>query len=338
MDESSLPPLPISQTPLPMDSQPLANKKRIIYLVILVLLLLVLILFLGYTFGGKKTISSAVRPTPVSVVPNNTPTPNPSDSFHPVVSQIFKLYPMPTIIPTPDSMGHSSVPAYYVSMQGTKTMTITNSKGQTYKPLGYDGEFEGQTDPTIYAQRIPTIMQYAREIPGVSNISSYSNISDLAIYTDDTYTLSLGPETEPIELTISYGIGNGSNNRFKMVYTDLLLDSKATLTFSPQGVTPISVNGKILPPTAAVTGAQAADNEAPEIDATMSRIDSGVVVSLKATDAVSKVTQILYSLDNTHFTVYEKPFIVKPGYGKVVYAFADDDAGNRSGPQEFPIK
>ena len=52
-------------------------------------------------------------------------------------------------------------------------------------------------------------------------------------------------------------------------------------------------------------------------------------VTLQATDAGSGVARLLYSLDGTQYQPYTGTFILPATGVEAVYAFADDNAGNR---------
>lgn len=86
----------------------------------------------------------------------------------------------------------------------------------------------------------------------------------------------------------------------------------------------------VLEPTAAAIGESARDADAPVIAFTESGIGASRLVSIGATDAMTGVKIIRYSLDGQRYYVYSGPIAVSACNASRVYAVADDNVGNRS--------
>lgn len=109
-------------------------------------------------------------------------------------------------------------------------------------------------------------------------------------------------------------------------YEDLRYDQDGDGTFETAVV-----------PTVNVSGGPAHDREPPTITASRSNVQTQVQVTLDAQDAASGVSSLRYSLDGTTFQEYTTPLMVDPVQTPVVYAFADDNVGNRSAPFELRL-
>ena len=114
----------------------------------------------------------------------------------------------------------------------------------------------------------------------------------------------------------------------------------------------------LLPETVRLQGALASDLEAPVITSTSTISATGPITSVmdvsSGLSAAAQVTALVqldvkdvgpaglarlrYSLDGQHFQAYTGPFVVNPSQTPVVYAFADDNAGNRSALQTIRVQ
>lgn len=90
-------------------------------------------------------------------------------------------------------------------------------------------------------------------------------------------------------------------------------------------------------PTVELQGAQARDLRPPRVKFSVRPQGASRIVSISAKDKGTGVANVVYSLDGRHFQIYTKPFSVGASV-KVIYAFADDLAGNRTHPLRFRVK
>ena len=85
-----------------------------------------------------------------------------------------------------------------------------------------------------------------------------------------------------------------------------------------------------LEPTAAAIGESARDADAPVITFTESSIGASRLISIGATDAMTGVKIIRYSLDGQRYHVYSGTIAISACNASGVYAVADDNVGNRT--------
>lgn len=246
------------------------------------------------------------------------------------------LYPLP---PFPRSVDES-YPAYYVDLSGAKNLTIKDTSGKMYMPFFFD-ELDKpliELNPTDYARVAPTAMLVLEKLEGITTYRTGDHSVDLIFDSDLEYSLSFTSSSDlPVLLELEYGTGD--RTELKIVYHDLLLDgSEAWFTVSPRGVTQIRTNDKLITPHAVVTGTQANDKDGPEVALSTREHDGRTEITLTATDNMSTVTKIMYSLNDLNYNEYSKPFFINTGQTKVIHAFAEDTAGNRSPLYSLPIK
>lgn len=118
---------------------------------------------------------------------------------------------------------------------------------------------------------------------------------------------------------------------------------------TPQGIEPVRLDkdgdGAFeteIKPDASLGGPAARDTRGPTTCFGERRRGAAVLLSIAAADS-SGVKAIYYSLDaemaenGMEFRLYGGPVPVDPAKTPVVYAFADDRAGNRSGIYDFRL-
>lgn len=90
-------------------------------------------------------------------------------------------------------------------------------------------------------------------------------------------------------------------------------------------------------PTASLIGNAAADTTPPTLTFNSTPQESNVLVAITAQDGESGVKATYYSLDRIHYQRYTAPFSVNPRQTPTVYAFADDNAANRSPMSSYSV-
>jgi hypothetical protein len=122
-------------------------------------------------------------------------------------------------------------------------------------------------------------------------------------------------------------------------YNELTLSSSVTamLRITPQGMEDLrydedgdGVFEKTVAPTASVTGALALDREMPSLTFGEQVRGNKRLVTINAIDEDSGIKKLLYSFDGQNYQPYTKPLHLDPSKQSIVYAYADDNVGNRS--------
>ncbi len=149
---------------------------------------------------------------------------------------------------------------------------------------------------------------------------------------------------EPIEIEII--TGTGYDNIVKLtVFKDINLPAGKKVDFgvSPGGYVTFNyyADGDDQPPTeisptVIVNGEMAKDINSPVLSYNYQNGGQGKTVSLSATDDLSGVRQIRYSLDGLNFSAYTAPISVGSSQERI-YAFAEDNNRNRTGIAEFDL-
>jgi uncharacterized delta-60 repeat protein len=206
---------------------------------------------------------------------------------------------------------------YYVKLRGVATVTITDSQGTSITPSS------GQ--PTI----------------GLSDVTTYvlGNSSLLAILPrTDIYNVVLTAGNMPLAIEIRVGTDLQTSRAVR--YSDLNLPTgvKAMLRISPSGPEGLlfDSNGDgtfetSVNPSADLSGTPAQDVDPPLVTFAQTQQQSNVLIGIASSDSGSGVKSTYYSEDGASYQPYTGPFTVNPYQGPVIFAFADDNAANRSG-------
>lgn len=137
-----------------------------------------------------------------------------------------------------------------------------------------------------------------------------------------------GNKPKRAERYLDLPVAPGARAAFEIQGTDLL-----PLAYDADADNTIDA---LIPPTVSLSGKAARDVKPPALELTQVPARNGTRVTLSARDKASGIANIVYSLDGVHFQVYTEPFQVRSD-AKTLYAFADDQAGNRSALQEFSL-
>lgn len=208
-------------------------------------------------------------------------------------------------------------PAHYLRVIGAASAAVQDGLGNTSDPLG---------DPAD------------NNVPGVTSylLGDQSFLTIIPLGQPYTVTLRAGAGPVRVELTQ----GNDAITSQATRYHDLVLPAGALarIQITPQGADMLQYDGNgdgtfetNVTPTAVVTGTAAQDHDPPAVACSKTPERIGTSVSLTATDGGSGVKTIYYSTDGANFQAYSEPVIFASPGNHVVFAFAEDNAANRSG-------
>lgn len=233
-------------------------------------------------------------------------------------------------IPLPGSTQNPSgeppdggVPAYYFTVDGVDYVTVADCCGNTNDPIG----------ETLFRGEVPGV---GFNILGerIFEITMPTSV-DLAII-DFTITFRTG--TEPIFVELLEGDGKEAPS-LAIRYRDLNLPPGVTVQLKINetgGVGDLRYDADgdgtfetVIPPTASLNGQPALDVDPPTVSITGTYQQGAVLVAVTANDSGSGVKSLRYSLDGAHYQSYSGPFTVNFAQSQAVFAYADDNAGNR---------
>jgi len=214
--------------------------------------------------------------------------------------------------------------AYYLQVVGNGSIVVSDSAGKS-ATLTNDG--------------------VGPDIPGMNAYLMGDKAFMLVLATDQTYTVTLQSENEPLFISITKGTEESTSQALRYQDLNLPPSVKALLSFTPQGVDLLRYDGNgdgtfetVVNPTALVAGTAAQDTEAPVLTVAENRQSQNVtVVTVSATDVGSSVKKVSYSLDGTNYQTYSGTFSVDPYRTRKIYSFAEDNVGNRSSVIEFQL-
>lgn len=218
----------------------------------------------------------------------------------------------------------SKEPSYYLMISGVGFVSVTDDKGNT----------NTQIDDT-----------FALPVPNVT----YDLVGDHSVFlsmpTDKTYTLTFQTGANPISLELLKGVDN-ANPTEAARYRDAKLPAGVTvmLKTSPDGISAVTYDKDgdgnfetTVTPTAVLPGNAAADIDPPSIEFSTATNQNVRQVAITATDIGSGVKSLYYSLDGRSFRPYTSPISIASGQAPTIYAFADDNAANRSGLANYTV-
>jgi hypothetical protein len=219
---------------------------------------------------------------------------------------------------------HPPAPAYYLTVTGVDFVSVTDDQGNS----------NTQIDDT-FALRVPNV--------------TYNLIGDKAVFvsmpTDKAYTITFRVGSDPLNVEILKGLDNRTPTQ-AVRYRDAVIPAGATamLRITPEGIETLRYdadgNGTFessVTPTVSLIGAAAADVTPPSVRVSGIPQPSNVLVTIAAQDGESSVKAVYYSLDRIHYQQYVGPFPVNPGQTSTVFAFADDNAANRSAMTTYTV-
>lgn len=159
-----------------------------------------------------------------------------------------------------------------------------------------------------------------------------------------TYTVSFRATRDLLYLEWLYRDDKKPNRAVRFRDVALLPNALAELTLQDGNLMSLKYDADndglvetLVTPTHELKGAQAGDLRPPKVKFSSRPHGASRVVTISAKDKGTGVARVVYSLDGRHFQIYTKPFSVSPSVN-VIYAFADDVAGNRTHPLRFRVK
>jgi pimeloyl-ACP methyl ester carboxylesterase len=220
--------------------------------------------------------------------------------------------------PIKEKLGSIGQNSNYISLNNTGNFSITAQSSQIIgfssedgvdkTPTGENSAWVAMPDNGITRTITFRTIAVPMEIEIVRGVD-YDNVEKLTVFKD----LAL-PADKKVELVVFAG---GSISLFYYADGD---DQSPTR----------------IPSTLIVQGEMAKDINSPVLSYNYQNGSQGKTVSLSATDDLSGVRQIRYSLDGQNFSAYTTPLSVSSSQERI-YAFAEDNNRNRTGIAEFDL-
>ena len=216
---------------------------------------------------------------------------------------------------------------------------LTLQTAQAEELQYYEIRITGQ--PSITIQTPEGIIDPEVTKTDSSNIESFlvgPNTRYVRLHADIPYTLTMSMPSDPIEIVVTESDDNTilATNR----YQDVQLTVSSTLQVIFDGTDTVEILSdqdndgtfeKEVMPTHELKGAEAQDIIPPEVKlAATPREDGKYEVSIEASDDETGVAAIYISEDGTTYAPYTEALTIAGAYLTTIYAFAEDDAGNRS--------
>jgi hypothetical protein len=162
--------------------------------------------------------------------------------------------------------------------------------------------------------------------------------------TGGVYTITFQSAGTPLLLNVTRTDGMQISAVERYLDVALPLSTTLMLRITPAGIEPLRSDSDgdgafetILTPTARIQGAGVYDTEAPTLTLRLHGEPFNPLITLAATDTGAGVAHILYSLDGRTFQPYTGTLRIDITRTPVLYAFADDAAGNRSNLSAFQL-
>ena len=207
----------------------------------------------------------------------------------------------------------------YLTVVGGSNVQVTNPQGDS---TGQDG-----------------LTQYTPD--GVSLYPLGQDATSVVLTTDPGYAATFASDGGPLQIVARLGIGDNATQVQRYQAPHLPAGTAFSLTTGTNGLDSVQYdsNGDGQPDTAldatVLTGAAASDVKPPTLSLAGVQVGGLQRVGATATDDSSGVKKIWYSTNGSLYFPYTAPFGVDPATMPVVYAFAEDNAGNRSPVAQF---
>ena len=176
-------------------------------------------------------------------------------------------------------------------------------------------------------------------VPGVESEIVGPNTIQLTLPADQTFSFTLRATEATGFLMVNRGAFGAPSLAVR--WQDLPLTPGQSLTWmvDATGIKPLLRNGVVVPPTASLSGAPAADVDGPVVAPTYSQRTG--FVGLSVSDGGSGLKQTRYAIDGTSFQNYSAPFEICPppdensefqvrALRRQLHFAADDNAANRA--------
>jgi len=231
---------------------------------------------------------------------------------------------MDTTHPDAVSTGDSVLPAHYLFINGATALTVRDPLGNSTAPV--QGDVLGS-------------------VPGVTETSIGDQVTMLTLAAGSEYTVTFGTLNRPLAVELNTGTDVSVTQIIRYLDLTLPLSVTAMLHLTPGSVESLKYdadgNGSfesVLTPTVNVSGTVALDTLPPTVAFSATGMGATRQVTLTAQDAGSGVQRLLYSLDGTSFQPYTASLLLDPAQTPYVYAFADDNLGNRSSRMQYAVQ
>ncbi|MBM4093737.1 MAG: alpha/beta fold hydrolase, partial [Planctomycetes bacterium] len=207
-------------------------------------------------------------------------------------------------------------PTFYLLLDGADAITVSDAQGNS-DTLAPDG----------FPVTLPRVLAYPMA----------DHAWQMAMAVSGTYTITFRTIGEPLFLELTEGAQVTATQAIR--YRDVALPAgiTATLTIAGEVAAPLRYDAdgdgvfeSVVTPTAALTGDAANDLTPPEVTITGAVETDTIAVTIAAVDSGTGVSRTVYSLDGAHFQAYTGTLHLDPDQVRTVYAFADDNAANRS--------
>lgn len=208
-------------------------------------------------------------------------------------------------------------PAYYLRVTGASSIKITDAFGNTTDPF---------SDPPDAG------------LVGVTSIVLGNESALVVMPADQSYTITLHTGIDALAIDLTKATDTETTQAVR--YLDLSLPSGVTaiLRLTPLGPENLrydkdgdGIFETIVNPTVSVAGTAAQDIDAPIVTINSATQGTSALITITSSDIGSGVKATYFSLNGTNFQSYTAPFTVNPYQAPAIYAFADDNVGNRSG-------
>jgi hypothetical protein len=208
-------------------------------------------------------------------------------------------------------------PAYYVTVTGVDQVIATDAAGNSNEPIPGS--------------------PFGASLPDVTYDLGLSSVS-VVTPADQTYTLTFQSKGDPMALEVIKGVGNETPMQVvRYLDLDLPAGRTAMLSLTAEGIANLAYDSdgdgvleSTISPTAAAIGVSALDTQAPVITFTEDVQGADRLITLIPTDNQSGVKAVRYSLDGQSYQPYAAPIRIGVNQALTIFAFADDNVGNRS--------
>lgn len=242
------------------------------------------------------------------------PTPSPTPRTNTV-------QPDPLLSPTDQASRQlsqeQSALAYYVLFRQVSRVIVSDANGTT------DDIFQPD---------------FAKKIGSATYNFVGPNSVYIVLRVNKTYSITFETSESLMYLEVVKGHGNTSPEE-AIRYRDLSLGrGKARLEITADGIGPLRLDANydgrfetLIEPTVSLRGSAARDTSGPELEfRILERNSTFLLVSIQAKDIGAGVKNIFYSFDGHRGFPYQTPIRIDRKQTSSIWAFAEDNAGNRS--------
>ena len=210
----------------------------------------------------------------------------------------------------------SPAPAFYVTLEGADATVVSDALGNSsaIQPDGWIGS-----------------------VPGAAVHNLGDHAWQVVLANSGIYSITFQTIGELLFLEVTQGAQVTATQAIRYRDIELPAGLTATLTIDAEAVGPLRYDAdddgvfeSVVTPTVALTGAAANDLTPPVATITGAVETDTIAVTVAAVDGGTGVSRTLYSLDAAHFQAYTGTLHLDPDQVRTVYAFADDNAANRS--------